>query len=58
VLIVLGVALLLGSMTPFALAPAFALLMDRVFIAPEERMREQPFRGAYRDYKSRVRRWV
>jgi protein-S-isoprenylcysteine O-methyltransferase Ste14 len=35
-LILFGVAMLLGSATPFAIVIVLAALLDRVFIAPEE----------------------
>jgi protein-S-isoprenylcysteine O-methyltransferase Ste14 len=54
----LGVAVLMGSMTPFVVIPAFmALIADR-FIAGEEAMLERSFGRQYLEYKSRVRRWL
>jgi protein-S-isoprenylcysteine O-methyltransferase Ste14 len=54
----LGAAILLGSLTPFIVIPAFmALIADR-FIAPEEAMLEQTFGAPYAEYKSKVRRWL
>jgi protein-S-isoprenylcysteine O-methyltransferase Ste14 len=58
VLVLAGVAVLLGSLTPWIVVPLFALLMDRLFIAPEERMLEARFGPAWKDYASRVRRWI
>lgn len=58
VLILLGVAILLGSLTPFAVVVAFLFLMDVVFIRLEEAMLEMRFGESYRIYKSRVRRWI
>ena len=54
----LGAAILMGSLTPFIVIPAFmALIADR-FIGPEEAMLEKTFGSRYADYKSRVRRWL
>lgn len=54
----LGAAVLMGSMTPFVVIPAFmALIADR-FIAGEEAMLERSFGRQYLEYKSRVRRWL
>jgi protein-S-isoprenylcysteine O-methyltransferase Ste14 len=54
----LGAALLMGSLSPFAVIPAFmALIADR-FIAPEEAMLERAFGRAYLDYKAKVSRWL
>jgi protein-S-isoprenylcysteine O-methyltransferase Ste14 len=58
VLILLGVALLMGSLTPVALVLGFALFMDRVFVRYEERKLEATFGQAWLDYSKRVRRWV
>ena len=54
----LGAALLMGSLSPFAVIPAFmALIADR-FIAPEEAMLERAFGRDYLDYMAKVRRWL
>lgn len=53
-----GVAVLLGSATPFLVIPVFALLIDRLFIREEERMLERSFGTTYVAYKAAVRRWL
>lgn len=58
VLIVLGIAVVTGSLTPLVVVPIFALLLDRNFIAAEERMLEERFGPAWLEYKNRVRRWI
>jgi protein-S-isoprenylcysteine O-methyltransferase Ste14 len=58
VLILLGLTILLGSLTPFLIVPVFAVVMDRVFIVVEERMLAEKFGQAWLDYKVEVRRWV
>lgn len=58
VLILVGLAVLLGSLTPFIIVPVFAIVMDRVFIVVEERMLTDRFGQAWLDYKAKVRRWV
>lgn len=57
-LILLGVALLLGSLTPFAMVIALPILLDRVFISPEETMLEETFGDRFQEYCERVRRWI
>ena len=57
-LILLGIALLLGSVTPFAVVVLFVALFDRMFISPEERMLADTFRDQFRQYRERVRRWI
>ena len=57
-LILLGLALFLGALTPFIVVPVFALLMEFSFIRREEPMMEETFGEAWRVYKAKVRRWV
>jgi len=58
VLILTGIAILLRSLTPWAIVVVFAVLMDRIFIQVEERMLEKRFGPAWQDYKSKTRRWL
>jgi protein-S-isoprenylcysteine O-methyltransferase Ste14 len=58
VLILIGVALIMGSLTPFLVVPVFAILIDTVFIRVEERMLEDKFGRTWLDYKKHVRRWI
>jgi protein-S-isoprenylcysteine O-methyltransferase Ste14 len=58
VLILVGVAIVLGSLAPFVVIPIFAILMDVVFIQVEERMLEQKFGSAWLEYTRKVRRWI
>lgn len=58
VLILIGVAILLGSMTPWVIIPVFAVLMEVVFIQVEERMLEERFGLAWLAYKKKVGRWI
>jgi protein-S-isoprenylcysteine O-methyltransferase Ste14 len=58
VLILAGIAVLMGSLTPYFVVIAFAIFMDVVFITAEEKMLEEIFGEAWLKYKSRVRRWI
>lgn len=58
VLILLGLAVFMGSLSPFIVIAIFAVLMERVFIQAEERMLAQKFGNRWLDYKQRVRRWI
>jgi protein-S-isoprenylcysteine O-methyltransferase Ste14 len=58
VLILVGVALLLGSMTPWVIIPIFSVLMEVMFIQVEERMLEEKFGTTWVKYKNKVRRWI
>ena len=57
VLSVAGIALLLGSLSPWLLVAILVFLLQRNFITVEERMLEGSFGAAFIDYKKRVRRW-
>ena len=58
VLSLAGLGVILGSLAPLLVVPAFAALIDRRFIRAEEAMLQQAFGSAYTDYKTRVRRWL
>jgi protein-S-isoprenylcysteine O-methyltransferase Ste14 len=54
----LGAGVLMGSVTPFIVIPAFAGLINERFIQNEETLLEEKFGPAYVAYKARVRRWL
>jgi protein-S-isoprenylcysteine O-methyltransferase Ste14 len=58
VLVLIGVAILLGSLSPWVVVPIFAALMQVVFIRVEERMLADKFDLAWEDYKKKVRCWI
>ena len=58
VVILLGIALLFGTFTPFFLIPIFIWLIHTIFISNEETMMARIFGDEYREYKKRVRRWL
>ncbi len=58
VLILIGVAILLGSLSPCVVILIFAILMDQIFIKVEERMLEARFGGEWQAYKLKTRRWI
>ena len=53
-----GVAVLLGSLSPFLVVPIFAFLIDARFIRAEEAILARKFGRPFDDYMSRVRRWL
>jgi len=57
-LILLGIAVLLGSASPFIVVIVLPILFDRTFIAPEEKMLEDTFGDRFSEYRRRVRRWI
>ena len=58
VLILLGISLLLGSISPYVVVLMFAILMEIVFIRVEEEMLYETFQEEWRQYKSKVRKWI
>jgi len=58
VLLLLGIALCLGSLTPLAIPFVFACFIDVFFIRGEEQQMAEQFGETYREYESRVRRWL
>lgn len=58
VLVLLGLAMLLGSLTPLLLTLGFAVFLDVVFIRFEEARMEGRFGEDWKRYKARVRRWI
>jgi len=53
-----GVALLLGSVSPWLVVIVFPLVIERGYIRVEERMLEARFGEEWRRYKARVRKWL
>jgi len=53
-----GIAVGLGSITPWLTVPAFVWLITIGVIKVEERLLESAFGRDFLDYKSRVRRWI
>jgi protein-S-isoprenylcysteine O-methyltransferase Ste14 len=58
VVILLGVAVGLGSIYGYVVPVAFAVIIDRSFIRIEEKAMSRVFDQAYEDYRSKVRRWI
>jgi protein-S-isoprenylcysteine O-methyltransferase Ste14 len=58
VIALLGVAILLGSVTPFLAPIACFITMQILFIRHEEQAMEETFGEAYTEYKKRVRCWI
>jgi protein-S-isoprenylcysteine O-methyltransferase Ste14 len=58
VIILLGEAIILGSLIAFFIPVAFFTIMKIVFIPYEEKAMEETFGREYLDYKNRVRCWL
>jgi protein-S-isoprenylcysteine O-methyltransferase Ste14 len=57
-LLLLGWAIFLSNLAPFALLPAFVVYMNYFQIRPEERALGSLFAKEYQPYLARVRRWI
>jgi protein-S-isoprenylcysteine O-methyltransferase Ste14 len=57
-LLLSGVAMWLGTLTPFLVVPTFILVIQRRFIVNEEQRLAALFGPAFEDYRRRVRRWL
>jgi protein-S-isoprenylcysteine O-methyltransferase Ste14 len=58
VLILAGVAVLLGSLNPFLVIPVFYVWIERGYIAFEEQALADRFGPAWSKYKGNTRRWL
>jgi protein-S-isoprenylcysteine O-methyltransferase Ste14 len=58
VLLLMGAAILFGSLSPWVIIPIFIILMESLFIRVEERMLEVKFGIAWLGYKRKVRKWI
>jgi protein-S-isoprenylcysteine O-methyltransferase Ste14 len=56
--LLLGIALLLGSLITFVFPILFIILTDIFVIRKEEKNLEKIFRKRYLEYKNKVRRWI
>ena len=58
VVVLLGIAVLAGDISPFISIPIFVWLIQTNFIRHEEVLLEKTFGAEYREYKTGVRRWL
>ena len=56
--LLLAWAAYLSDLLAFAVIPLFVVSMNRLQIRPEEAAMERQFGDEYRDYRSKVRRWI
>ncbi len=56
--ILLGVAFILGTVVSFVFPVLFVVAMELLFIPHEEEDLERLFGDRYREYRTRVQRWV
>jgi len=58
VVILIGVALIFGALTPFLAVAGFAAIIEIRFIPVEERMLAERFGDEWTAYRDRTRRWL
>lgn len=58
VLLLLGIAIVLGSLSSFFAPIMMFITLEKKFIPLEEKQMEKYFGKKYLEYKSRVRRWL
>jgi len=56
--ILVGISVLLKSLSPYFVVFIFSVIVDQVFIKVEERMLKDKFGEVWRIYQSRVRKWI
>ena len=57
-LMLLGVAMLFGTISPLIPVVVFSILMDVMFVRTEERMLAETFGNEWERYRLQVRRWI
>jgi protein-S-isoprenylcysteine O-methyltransferase Ste14 len=58
IIALIGVWIVLGSLTPVLIIPIFTVLIQEMFVKEEEKILEGKFGEKYQAYKASVRRWV
>jgi len=58
IITLIGLWIVLGSLTPLIIIPTFTWLIQEMFIKQEENMLEDKFGEEYEEYKATVRRWI
>lgn len=57
-LMLAGVACLLGTVSPWLVVAVLGILFDVIFVRREEKKMEMIFGDSYKRYKTQVRRWI
>ena len=58
VMILMGIAMIMRSLSPFLITILFAILIDRTYIRAEEQMLAETFGTKWQAYKEKTRRWL
>lgn len=54
----LACAIFIGNIANLLLLPIFVLLVNKLYIIPEEKVLDKLFKTEFSEYKKRVRRWI
>jgi protein-S-isoprenylcysteine O-methyltransferase Ste14 len=57
-LILFGIAILMGTLTPLFVVLVFCILMEKIFIQTEETMLAEQFGEEWITYRNNVRKWI
>ncbi|MEJ2544011.1 MAG: isoprenylcysteine carboxylmethyltransferase family protein [Calditrichaceae bacterium] len=58
VLVLIGISIFLGSVTPYVVVILFTVLINVLFIKNEEKMLAETFGDSWLEYKKKTRRWL
>lgn len=58
VLVLIGISVFLGSITPYIVVILFIVLIHSLFIKSEEKMLAEEFGDDWLEYKKKTRRWI
>ena len=58
VLVLIGISIFLGSVTPYVVVILFTVLINVLFIKTEEKMLAETFGDSWLEYKKKTRRWI
>ena len=58
VLILISASMITGTISPFFVIPPYIIFMQIVYINEEEKMLEAEFGDDWKNYKTKVRRWI
>jgi len=58
VFVLIGVAVLLRSLSPYVIIVGYVILIQTMFIKVEEYMLDEKFGARYQEYKRKTRRWL
>jgi protein-S-isoprenylcysteine O-methyltransferase Ste14 len=56
-MIIAGISIVLGSLTPLLMIPLFVIIIDRRFITKEEKMLLKQYGKVFDQYKQKVCKW-